>query len=110
MTTQAGERNRVDDALEALSNTYRRQLLLALLREGPQADTDTDPLDLVESGEPEAVAAMLFHSHLPKLHAMGVIEWDRAAGEIRKGDHWDSVAPLLALIDENLDDLPAGFL
>lgn len=111
MESLARKRDRIDEALAALANPYRRQLLLALLAENPQADTDPDPLDLVDSpDEPDTLAVELYHTHLPRLEAMGVIEWDKEAGEISKGPDWDSVAPLLVLIDDHLDELPAGFL
>ena len=108
---QSTESERMDLALEALSNPYRRQLLLALLLENPQDDTDRDPLDLLgEVDEPEVLKTRLYHAHLPKLESMGFIEWDRESGAISKGPEWDQIGPLLELIAEHRDELPEGFL
>ena len=102
---------RIDLALEALSNPYRRQLLLALLLENPQDDTDRDPLDLLaDVDEPAVIETRLHHVHLPKLESMGFIEWDRESGAISKGPEWDQIAPLLELIADHRDELPEGFL
>jgi hypothetical protein len=101
----------VDVALEALSNPYRRQLLLALLAENPQDDTDRDPLDLIDDDtEAELLETALVHAHLPKLESMGFIEWDRESGQISTGPEWAEIAPLLELIANHRDELPEGFL
>jgi hypothetical protein len=111
MKAQSKDRERVDDALEALSNSYRRQLLLALLFENPQDDTDCDPLDILDdAAKADLLETQLVHAHLPKLQAMGFIDWDRESGSISKGPDWDRVGPLLTLIHNHQDELPVGFL
>lgn len=105
------EPSRVDDLFEALSNPYRRQLLVALLEHNPQDDYDRDPLDLVSDDiEPDVLELHLFHSHLPKLEEMDFITWDRETNEISKGPDWDEIKPLLTLIDSHQDELPDGWL
>jgi hypothetical protein len=105
------ERSKFDDALSALADPYRRQLLLALREHNPQDDDDHDPLNLLADGEDdELLQSALVHNHLPKLHEMGYIEWNRTTNEISKGPNWDDIAPLLALIEEHQDDLPEGWL
>ena len=100
-----------DDALDALAHPYRRQLLVALLIENPQDDTDRDPLDLLDDDvSTDILETELFHRHLPKLQSRGYIEWDRESGEISKGPDWDRIAPLLELIQNHREELPAGFL
>lgn len=97
--------------MEALSNRYRRELLLALLAENPQDDDDRDPLNVIDPPfEPEVLEVELFHNHLPKLEAMGFIEWDRDTGKIAKGPNWTDIEPLLTLIHDHQDELPAGWL
>jgi len=44
----------LDSALEALSNQYRRHLLVALRESNPQDDDDIDPLDATTSPPPES--------------------------------------------------------
>lgn len=98
-------------ALEALSNRYRRELLLALLAENPQDDDDRDPLDVIESpAEPDVLEVELVHNHLPKLEAMGFIEWNRETGEIATGPNWADIEPVLTLIGNHRDELPSGWL
>jgi len=102
---------KLSPALEVLANRYRRELLLALLLENPQDDDDRDPLDIIDPPrEPEVLEAELFHKHLPKLEAMGFIEWDRDSGKIMKGPDWDDIEPVLSLIYRHQDELPAGWL
>lgn len=98
-------------ALEALSDRYRRELLLALMRENPQDDDDRDPLDIIDPPqEPDVLETELFHSHLPKLESMGYITWDRETGEIATGPDWEDIEPVIALIDDHRDELPGGWL
>ena len=102
---------RTDSIFEALSDPYRRQLLVALLDHNPQDDDDRDPLNIVSEGaEPEVLEARLFHNHLPMLEEMGYIIWDRDAHEIQKGPDWDEIAPLLTLIHDHRDELPDDWL
>jgi hypothetical protein len=101
----------VDEMLDALSHSYRRQLLVALLEHNPQDDDDRDPLKLLSEGEEAKVLEMeLMHVHLPKLEDMGYISWDRTTNEISKGPNWDDIAPLLKLIHDHQDELPDGWL
>ena len=101
-------------AFEALANSYRRQLLLALFDANPQDDDDFDPLDLLAEGETTDDLATtrlkLKHSHLPKLADMGFIEWDYELGELSKGPNWKEIAPLLRLMHEHRDVLPDEWL
>jgi hypothetical protein len=103
--------SQLDTALVALSNPYRRQLLLALLISNPQDDSDTDPLGvLADHADDEELESLLLHVHLPKLEAAEVIEWNRETGDISTGPEWDTIAPLLQLIHDNRDELPDGYL
>ena len=98
--------------LDALSDSYRRQLLVALLHHNPQDDQDPDPLDVVDASENdiERLRTEIVHQHLPKLDDMGVIEWDRSTQKISRGPNWDDIAPLLQLIEDHKDELPDGWL
>lgn len=100
-----------DDLFESLSNSYRRQLLVALLDHNPQDDDDRDPLDFVSGEiEPEVPEINLFHNHSPNLEEMGFIPWDREPNEINKGPDWGEIKALLTLIDEHQDELSDGWL
>ncbi len=100
-----------DDLFEALSDPYRRQLLVALLDHNPQDDSDRDPLDVVSDDiEPEVLETALFHKHLPKLEKMGYINWDQDSNEISKGPDWAEIEPLLTLMHDHQDELPEEWL
>ena len=99
-------------SLEALEHPYRRQLLVTMLEQNPQDDDDVDPLDSVDysAADAEQLQIALRHVHLPKLEQRGFITWDRRRGAISKGPDWDEIAPLLTLIHDHSDELPAGWL
>lgn len=100
-----------DALFEALSDPYRRQLLIALLDHNPQDSTDRDPLNVVSDDiEPAVLETTLFHKHLPKLEEMGYISWDRNSNKISKGPDWDEIEPLLTLIQDHRDELPEDWL
>jgi hypothetical protein len=99
------------EMLSALSNPYRRQLLVALLEHNPQDGDDRDPLDILSvTEEPEVLETELVHTHLPKLDDMGFITWNRETNQISKGPRWEEIAPLLELVYAHQDELPEGFL
>lgn len=105
-----GEGNvRFDELLKALADSYRRELLLALLEHNPQDDDEPDPLDIHGSDTIDEAQFDIFMYHLPMLEQLGIIDWERESDEIVKGPDWDEFAPLLELIDKHKDELPAGW-
>lgn len=99
------------DLFTAISDPYRRQLLVALLEHNPQDDDDQDPLNILASGQTgDNLPIKMIHNHLPKLEDMGFIEWNQQTAEISKGPNWDKIAPVLTLIHEHRDELPDGWL
>lgn len=99
------------DLLDVLSNSYRRELLVALSDHNPQEDDDRDPLNILSDAvEPGSSAIDLFHTHLPKLDSLGYIEWNRDTNEISKGPEWEQIAPVIKLLHDHRDELPAGWL
>lgn len=100
---------RFDELLEALADSYRRELLLALLEHNPQDDDEADPLDIHDSEFDEQSQFDIFMNHLPMLDKLGIIEWNRESDEIVKGPDWEEFAPLLKLIDNHRDELPDGW-
>lgn len=111
MKPPRSEESQWSDLLNAISNPYRRQLLVALLEHNPQDDDDWDPLDILTDGEEaDNIESIIVHKHLPKLEDKGFIRWDQANDEISKGPKWDEIAPVLRLIHEHRDELPDGWL
>lgn len=103
----------LDRAFDALCDPYRRRVLLAVSDiEGHDADEfTTTAFAAAGMGEedPDVLQARLFHSHLPRLAEQGYVEWDRERGEIGRGPAFDEVEPLLRLLVDHADELPAEF-
>lgn len=114
MTVQrsAQKRQSLDVALDLLADRYRRSLLVALLEHNPQNDDDTQiPAEVtVEDEDLEFLQIQIIHTHLPKLESAGVIVWDRESNEISKGPQFNELLPLLQLMYNHADDLPADWL
>lgn len=100
---------RLDTMLDALGHVQRRKLLVALLEHNPQDDS---PVVIADSdGESTAVKRLveMEHMHLPKLEEYGFIEWNQDSHEVVKGENFDEIRPLLELLDDHQDELPAGW-
>ena len=116
-----------DTILDALSDVHRRRVLVRLLDHNPQPveqlstasrdayETNTGLVDEFLTGTLEINGAdnesiRLYHCHLPKLVDYGFIEWDRDENETHKGPNFDEIRPLLLLLEENRETLPADWL
>ncbi|WP_415379679.1 ArsR family transcriptional regulator [Halosimplex sp. TS25] len=99
-----------DEMVDALADVQRRTLLVALLEHNPQADRPV----VVGDGGTEAIEVkqliQMKHVHLPKLAEYGFIDWDEDAHEVAKGPNFDEIRPLLELLDDHADELPADWL
>lgn len=107
---QSGRTISFDEMVDALADVQRRKLLVALLEHNPQPDA---PVVITDSdSEADAVERLVTmrHSHLPKLADYGFIEWNRETHEVMKGPKFDEIRPLLELLDDHADDLPADWL
>ncbi|WP_436936534.1 hypothetical protein [Halovenus marina] len=99
-----------DDMVDALANVQRRKLLISLLEHNPQ---DEAPVVIADSdSETDAVERLITmqHVHLPKLADYGFIEWNKETHEVMKGPKFDEIRPLLELLDDHEDELPADWL
>lgn len=106
----SSERLSFDHMVDALADIQRRKLLVALLEHNPQDDT---PVVIANSkSEADAVERLVTmqHVHLPKLVDYGVIEWNEETHEVTKGPKFDEIRPLLELLLNHEDELPAGWL
>lgn len=95
----------LDDALIALNDPRRRELLFALRETQSRIETVAVPEDVVD-GEAlrDRVALEYRHVHLPMLEDNGYIHWDRRRDEIATGPRFDQLRPLLEVIEEFEDD------
>ena len=95
---------------EALGAPDRRQLLFALLEEGPQVDGTPGPPahqpDGPVSVDADASRIDLFHVHLPKLQDLGYVDWERGTGRVGRGPNWAEVVPVLELLRDHRGELP----
>jgi len=105
--SSVSNQDRFDKLLGALADPYRRELLFALIEHNPQDDDDPDPLDIHAEGEDSLGKMNIFMGHLPQLEDLGIINWDHDKSHITKGPDWEEFEPLLNLIAENKDKLPA---
>ncbi|WP_328821325.1 transcriptional regulator [Natronorubrum halalkaliphilum] len=94
-----------DNVFEALSDRYRRQLLLELL--------DRNPGEVLSQSKADSGYAIpsisQHHVHLPKLEAYGFIEWNRDQQIVTKGPQFDEIEPMLELFRENADAVPGDW-
>jgi hypothetical protein len=105
-----------DRAVEALSHSDRRRVLVAVHDNGSQNGDvgvrveGTLPAGAGTERSEGQVEIGLVHRHLPKLEALGYIRWNRERSEIRQGPNWGEIAPLLGLLRSHPDELPDGWL
>lgn len=95
--------------LDALGHVQRRKLLVALLEHNPQDDSPVVVVDSEEESRAVKRLVEMEHMHLPKLEGYGFIEWDRESHEVGKGENFEEIRPLLELLDEHQDELPADW-
>lgn len=99
----------LNELFEALSHPTRRRILTAFLKEQPQEAEKFVPSDFTQGERREEVMVSLQHRHLPKLAEAGFIEWDPDTKTITQGPRFDEITPLVELIIEHRDELPADW-
>lgn len=110
-----------DTVFRALAHRQRRQLLVRLRtqdtrrirklsRESRELLVATDSFidgylaSSMEVGAVDKALIRLHHVHLPKLAEDGFIEWDRDANLVRKGPQFESLRPILDVIEADRTD------
>jgi len=99
-----------DDMVDALADIQRRKLLVALLEHNPQDDTPVAIADSESDADAVDRLVTMHHTNLPKLAAYGFIEWNQDSHEVTKGPNFDEIKPLLELLANHEDELPADWL
>lgn len=97
-----------DTALDALDDVSRRRLLVGLVDHAPQ-NAAAAGLAWPETDSEDALQSMV-HVNLPKLERDSYVDWDRHTNDVVKGPNFDDSRPLLGLLAEHEDELPAGWL
>lgn len=99
-------RNETDDALTAMSHSFRRRLLFELYEEVNRTGGKRVNYDHIELFRSKSARLELFHNHLPKLESEEYIGWNKAERTIRTGPRWGEIEPLLDVIHMHLNELP----
>lgn len=102
------EAKALDGFAECMGHEYRRKILFLLYQ--TDAERFTVPDDLLNQDiDQENFVLELTHSHLPKLEDAGLIAWDQDRGEIREGDNFREIKPLLGVLSDYYDDIVPTF-
>ena len=96
----------IDELLDALANVHRRRLVVSLLEED-SVNADRFVSQEIEYGERERdrLSIGLYHVHLPKLEAVGFVDWDRDTGTVARGPNFQEFRPLVECLDDHAADL-----
>ncbi|WP_433633302.1 DUF7344 domain-containing protein [Halomicrococcus sp. NG-SE-24] len=96
--------------LDVLSDSHRRRILLAVSDHNPRTEDEFTTESLASDEDNlDHVKTHLHHVHLPKLADKGYIEWNPDTETIRRGSNFDEIAPLLQLMADHEDELPADW-
>jgi hypothetical protein len=98
----------LDTQLSILSNHHRRRVLLALIDNAPQTIPTGSTATVETDGGDKPQTIAMQHNHLPKLADHGFIDWDRETQRVAKGPQFGEIEPLLTVLSENQDVLPAS--
>ena len=102
----------LDVVFEALAHPYRRRILLLVAERNPRDENEVKVAveDLAtEDDDLELLTVELYHTHLPKLAEAGYVEWDEEGHTIRRGPNFETISPLIRLMDDHRDELPGGW-
>lgn len=100
----------LSEALRTVANEHRRRLLAGLVeRDTRESYTFHVSGEASNPEERNRLRTLIYHSHLPMLEDAGYVEWDRAETKLARGPQFDEIRPLIELLDEHADDLPASW-
>lgn len=106
-STFAGARadpGQLDDAFGALADPVRRWVLLVLAAgDRREAEPFHYPEDLPFDALDAETRRSLHHTHLPKLEAVGLIEWDVDDRAVTRGPRFGVVGPFLDVVGMGVD-------
>lgn len=100
----------LDDLFDILSHGSRRRILFELSTRNPRRQDEFETEDFVTDDDTlELFRIELYHTHLPRLAESGFIDWNSETGTIIRGPRFGEIEPLLTLIHNHHDELPAGW-
>ncbi len=109
MTEHDWSATTLDCLFRTLSHQSRRRILVFLAREygaDEAVELERFAAELAEAG---VAPENLYHVHLPQLNEAGFVDWDQERATIRRGPLLEEATPLLELLDEHREELPAGW-
>lgn len=105
--TQTDPTDALDESFDLLSDPVRRRIVTRLHDHNPREEVEFTADELAAEGDQIELA--IHHHHLPKLADAGFIDWDRDANIVTRGPRFDEIAPLIELMVNHQDELPAGW-
>ena len=100
----------LDEIFDALSHPYRRRILTRLHDHNPRDESSFSTDSVADDTDDEdRLLLEIHHQHLPKLAEAGFVDWDREEKVVRRGPRIAEIAPLVELMVEHRDELPAGW-
>lgn len=104
------ESTTLDQLFTCLSHPTRRRILTTLAADNPRDKEEFESPDFKPEDEELALfRTQLYHHHLPHLEEGGYIAWDRDADIITRGPNFEEVRPLIELMNNHQDELPADW-
>ncbi|THE65405.1 ArsR family transcriptional regulator [Salinadaptatus halalkaliphilus] len=92
----------MDELFEALSSAHRRRILRALLDHRPHDDGGLRvPADVFSTAQStDSLELALYHTHLPRLADLGLVQWNRETRMVRPGPRFEDITGMLEHCDE----------
>lgn len=100
--------NTFDKIAETLADVHRRKALIKLLESETVRLNTQDGTSSPPDGRVSPI--QMHHVHLPKLDDHGFIDWDTDTGEVTRGPSFEEVRPVLEVLHDRRDALPADYL
>ncbi|ADD04934.1 HTH domain protein [Natrialba magadii ATCC 43099] len=99
---------RWDQVFTAVAAEPRRQVIIALLDQGPDQSVAL-PAAAINPNvpvDPTTLRQQLVHKHLPLLADLGFVEWESDPLRAVRGDRFDEVAVVFTTLHEAASDVP----
>lgn len=93
-----------DEHVEALGHVCRRRLLHELAANEGAIDLQKPGETIVGTGQ----EISLHHAHIPKLESFELVSCEEQ--ELQRGPQFEEIEPLLELLDDHSEELPAEWL
>lgn len=107
---QPKEGDELGELLSILSNHHRRRIVTQLDERNPREMDEFDLEEIAGGSELDDETIELVHNHIPRLAESGFVDWDRERQVVTRGPRFGEIEPLIALLRDHQDELPANWL